>query len=443
MADGLPKVALSIGVLARPLPAGAGWPGLAKHCGPAVPRHAAAAARAGSQGLGSAASAGGSLGVRLLPPAALLLRVACRRASRPKTMARKAADDLSFHPPWQAEEYDEASFSDARSFADRPNLTIDVAPKIGKACDLQRIVAYLRTHRDESTVIFVAQRGDVEEVHRSLQDLAWDLPTPIGKYHSMLSEEVREATKNGFLSNAIRVVIASKAFVTEIDKPDIRTVIHYGPPRGMEDYYAQAGLAGRDGQLAHCLMLWEPGDFDKLKKRFVDKDPEWSCSQSFVRMRYYCKVSGDDLCRRIEINKHFGHASDSDRCNACDLCKGQRRTLPTVTIDRRDFAIEAHQICREIQGPPQAQNNIIRKLQGREWRNRYPMDIIAELLKARYVEERFQERPKSFKAYALTKIGKELIRVHVLDAKPLILPTPLSVLRHEARKRRKNRGLHR
>merc|ERR1719382_240581 len=160
MADGLPKVALSIGVLARPLPAGAGWPGLAKHCGPAVPRHAAAATRAGSQGLGSAASAGGSLGVRLLPPAALLLRVACRWASRPKTVARKAADDLSFHPPWQAEEYD------ARSFADPPNLTIDVAPKIGKACDLQRIVAYLRTHRDESTVIFVAQRGDVEEVHR-------------------------------------------------------------------------------------------------------------------------------------------------------------------------------------------------------------------------------------------------------------------------------------
>ena len=86
-----------------------------------------------------------------------------------------------------------------------------------------------------------------------------------------------------------------------IDKPDVRLVLHWGPPRTLEAYYQEAGRAGRDGRAATCRILWRPQDF-----AWGEIAPE---------MRRYVEQR---RCRRRMLLEHFG--DQSDECAGCDVC---------------------------------------------------------------------------------------------------------------------------
>jgi superfamily II DNA helicase RecQ len=73
-------------------------------------------------------------------------------------------------------------------------------------------------------------------------------------YHAGFPPMQRKETHYSFLSGKMQVVVATVAFGMGIDKPDIRRVIHYGPPKTVEEYYQQIGRAGRDGLTAHCKV---------------------------------------------------------------------------------------------------------------------------------------------------------------------------------------------
>jgi ATP-dependent DNA helicase RecQ len=79
-------------------------------------------------------------------------------------------------------------------------------------------------------------------------------------YHAGLSDGVRRRTQETFMEAAPRVIVATNAFGMGVDKPDVRSVIHFNVPRTMEAYYQEAGRAGRDGQAAQCVLLFSYGD---------------------------------------------------------------------------------------------------------------------------------------------------------------------------------------
>jgi ATP-dependent DNA helicase RecQ len=86
-------------------------------------------------------------------------------------------------------------------------------------------------------------------------------------YHAGLSNEDREVRQNKWISGELRVIVATNAFGMGIDKPDVRSVIHYELPENPESYYQEAGRGGRDEKKAYAVLLYQENDIRILKDK--------------------------------------------------------------------------------------------------------------------------------------------------------------------------------
>ena len=139
---------------------------------------------------------------------------------------------------------------------DRPNLRFGVQRVRN---DRERFAIIRARVRDAAgaSLIYTPTRRLTELVTRAL------LRTSVraAPYHAGLSAGIRRRVLRAFLADQIRVIVATSAFGMGIDKPDVRQVLHWGPPPTIEAYYQEAGRAGRDGKASACLILWRPQDF--------------------------------------------------------------------------------------------------------------------------------------------------------------------------------------
>ena len=92
-------------------------------------------------------------------------------------------------------------------------------------------------------------------------------------YHAGLSNQEKDLRQAEWKSGRVRVMVATNAFGMGIDKPDVRTVIHRDLPDSIEAYFQEAGRAGRDGQTAYAVLLYNKSDNQKAKKRITDNYP--------------------------------------------------------------------------------------------------------------------------------------------------------------------------
>jgi ATP-dependent DNA helicase RecQ len=139
---------------------------------------------------------------------------------------------------------------------DRPNLRFGVQRVRN---DRERFAIIRARVRDAAgaSLIYTPTRRLTELVTRAL------LRTSVraAPYHAGLSAGIRRRVLRAFLADQIGVIVATSAFGMGIDKPDVRQVLHWGPPPTIEAYYQEAGRAGRNGNVAECVVLWRPGDF--------------------------------------------------------------------------------------------------------------------------------------------------------------------------------------
>jgi len=144
-----------------------------------------------------------------------------------------------------------------RSSFTRPDLSysfFSTEGKIQKAADiLQKVPG--------SSIIYCNTRRATREVAEQLNRLS----IPAGAYHAGLSREERGTVQDAWLKDRLRVIVSTNAFGMGIDKPDVRTVIHFHPPESVENYYQEAGRAGRDGSKAYAVLLCDGLDRDRLK----------------------------------------------------------------------------------------------------------------------------------------------------------------------------------
>ena len=179
---------------------------------------------------------------------------------------------------------------------DRPNLTFTVERVQDDRIRFARLRALLRGP-EGSTIVYTPTRRLTELVTRALLRLG----VRAAPYHARLTGRVRRRVLAAFLADRIPLVVATSAFGMGIDKPDVRRVIHWGPPRTLEAYYQEAGRAGRDGRSARCALFWRPEDF--------------APGDTTLAVRRYVEARG---CRRAMLLDYFGERME--RCAGCDRC---------------------------------------------------------------------------------------------------------------------------
>jgi ATP-dependent DNA helicase RecQ len=193
----------------------------------------------------------------------------------------------------------EASFS-------RPNLSYEVYKVNNKS---ESILSYLAQRKNDCSIVYCQTRKSVKEVARTL--IANGISA--GTYHGGMDNGSRSEMLNSWLSDRLKVMVATNAFGMGIDKPNVRNVLHQEFPPSLEAYFQEAGRAGRDGSPARAVVFWEERDLSELEERFNMQFPPLE----MIKLTYRA------LCNflRIAIGSGNGETYFFDLRKLCEVFK--------------------------------------------------------------------------------------------------------------------------
>jgi ATP-dependent DNA helicase RecQ len=145
-----------------------------------------------------------------------------------------------------------------RQSFEKPNLSFSVFKvdsKINKLLDVLSKVG-------GSAIVYTRNRKGTKEIAHllNLNKISADY------YHAGLSQEERNQKQEDWINNKTEVIVCTNAFGMGIDKPDVRLVIHMDIPDNLENYYQEAGRAGRDGKRAFAILIYNQQDLTELQK---------------------------------------------------------------------------------------------------------------------------------------------------------------------------------
>jgi ATP-dependent DNA helicase RecQ len=219
---------------------------------------------------------------------------------------------------------------------DRENLYYSVENRARKD---DFVMDYIEKHPSESGIIYCATRKNVDKLFEALTKRG----VPATRYHAGIDNDTRKKNQDDFIYDRAPVIVATNAFGMGIDKSNVRYVIHYNMPQSMENYYQEAGRAGRDGEPSQCILLFSPQDM--VINKFLLEKKDFSGLESedievvkqrdlrrLQTMEGYCRTTG---CLRNYILNYFGEKTSLP----CDNCGNCHRDYTET-----DMTVEAKQI---------------------------------------------------------------------------------------------------
>ena len=210
-------------------------------------------------------------------------------------------------------------FETVTGFA-RANLSFNITPVETKASKFKRLREAIGEHK--TGIVYCATRKRVEEVAETLH--SWGVNC-MG-YHGGMTEEQREATQNKFIKRKVDVAVATNAFGMGIDRSDVRFVVHFEIPGSVEAFYQEAGRAGRDGEAAHCELLWNYAD-TRTQEFFIEgANPGYGTIHQVYR--YLCGEA-DEL--------HEVHATIEEITNAVEVKNGMAVSSAISVLARQGY----------------------------------------------------------------------------------------------------------
>ena len=178
-------------------------------------------------------------------------------------------------------------FSVFRMSFERKNLAYLVKHSDNKYYDLIRLLE----HAPGSAIVYVRSRRHAREISEHLTEAGLSATF----YHAGLEHTEKDLRQREWQHDRTRIMVATNAFGMGIDKPDVRLVIHYDCPDSIEAYFQEAGRAGRDGQPAQAILLYNNSDNAKLQKRINDTyPPKDDIRLIYEHLAYYYQIATGD-----------------------------------------------------------------------------------------------------------------------------------------------------
>jgi ATP-dependent DNA helicase RecQ len=197
----------------------------------------------------------------------------------------------------------------------RPNLRYLVR-ECGNAEQTALLVSALRHYREGNVIVYSPTITRVEET----VDFLGEQGVAAVPYHAKMQTEERRRNQERWMADEVRVLVGTIAFGLGINKATVRAVIHLALPKSIEQYYQEAGRAGRDGNAADCVLLWRKQDAGLLgffANQILDPAERERAWQRYHKIRDFAE-SGK--CRHRQICTHFGESPKWNSCGACDVC---------------------------------------------------------------------------------------------------------------------------